>query len=186
MYSPEGNRVRRRYETPYITDSNAHLAWRIMFCAIFSNRLTRVAIVVKLVKGQSSEKRCSLCLTPSSPGSLSWNGNTLCSGSRDHSIFQWDHRACQDKPIKKYLGHSQEVCGLHWSHDRQLLASGGNDNKVSSIYLSAPMPAMVLFWRLKWPLTCIYCTGPHLHFRLWDKTIRHENLLLFFILLLCP
>ena len=24
----------------------------------------------------------------------------------------------------------QEVCGLRWSHDNQLLASGGNDNKV--------------------------------------------------------
>lgn len=63
-------------------------------------------------------------------GSLSWGGDLLCSGSRDHSILAWDHRS-PVSPVKKYLGHTQEVCGLRWSPDHQLLASGGNDNKVS-------------------------------------------------------
>ena len=53
----------------------------------------------------------------------------LCSGSRDHNILAWDHRT-STLPVKKYLGHTQEVCGLRWSPDHQLLASGGNDNKV--------------------------------------------------------
>lgn len=26
------------------------------------------------------------------------------------------------------MGHNQEVCGLEWSPDGKLLASGGNDN----------------------------------------------------------
>ena len=64
--------------------------------------------------------------------SLSWNGDTLCSGSRDLSILQWDHRN-PVFPIRKYLGHTHEVCGLKWSPDHQLLASGGNDNKVHDI-----------------------------------------------------
>lgn len=53
----------------------------------------------------------------------------LCSGSRDHMILGWDHREAS-RPIKRFQGHSQEVCGLRWSHDGQYLASGGNDNKV--------------------------------------------------------
>lgn len=32
--------------------------------------------------------------------------------------------------IGKFTGHSQEVCGLKWSFDKQQLASGGNDNKL--------------------------------------------------------
>ena len=28
------------------------------------------------------------------------------------------------------MGHRQEICGLKWSPDGQLLASGGNDNKL--------------------------------------------------------
>ena len=63
--------------------------------------------------------------------SLSWNNATTVSGSRDRSILQWDYRA-GSRPIRKLVGHSQEVCGLRWSPDHQLLASGGNDNKVSS------------------------------------------------------
>ena len=30
-----------------------------------------------------------------------------------------------------YHGHSQEICGLQWSHDGKLLASGGNDNTLN-------------------------------------------------------
>lgn len=62
-------------------------------------------------------------------GSQSWNGDILCSGSRDESILQWDHRS-PGRPTRKLTGHTQEVCGLKWSPDHQLLASGGNDNKV--------------------------------------------------------
>ena len=62
-------------------------------------------------------------------GSLSWAGDSLCSGSRDHSILQWDHRL-PAFPTRRLLSHVQEVCGLKWSPDHQHLASGGNDNKL--------------------------------------------------------
>ncbi|KAK7029571.1 substrate-specific activator of APC-dependent proteolysis [Paramarasmius palmivorus] len=65
---------------------------------------------------------------------LSWTGDTLSSGSRDHSVQHWDHRDPSNKPFKRSVGHKQEVCGIKWSSDggphRALLASGGNDNKV--------------------------------------------------------
>lgn len=32
--------------------------------------------------------------------------------------------------INKYEAHTQEVCGLKWSFNSNLLASGGNDNKL--------------------------------------------------------
>ena len=40
--------------------------------------------------------------------------------------------------ISSYLSHSQEVCGLQWSPDGNLLASGGNDN-VLNIWDAASM-----------------------------------------------
>lgn len=69
--------------------------------------------------------------------SLSWNNTTIVSGSRDRSILQWDYRTAShgNRYIRKLVGHSQEVCGLRWSPDHQLLASGGNDNKVTLMLL---------------------------------------------------
>ncbi|XP_004209422.2 fizzy-related protein homolog isoform X1 [Hydra vulgaris] len=62
-------------------------------------------------------------------GSLAWNSDILCSGSRDRNIIQRDVR-CPTTSEKRLIGHRQEVCGLKWSPDKQLLASGGNDNKL--------------------------------------------------------
>ncbi|KAL5269841.1 hypothetical protein ACHWQZ_G003343 [Mnemiopsis leidyi] len=62
-------------------------------------------------------------------GALAWNGDLLCSGSRDRFIIQRDVRTPPHQ-FKKLTGHKQEVCGLKWSPDRQHLASGGNDNKL--------------------------------------------------------
>ena len=61
------------------------------------------------------------------------------SGSRDNSILQWDYRSSA-VPTRKLIGHTQEVCGLKWSPDHQLLASGGNDNKLLLWNLSSPTP----------------------------------------------
>lgn len=47
--------------------------------------------------------------------------------------------------MKKYIGHTQEVCGLRWSCDHQLLASGGNDNKVSIALISWNLCMKLLF-----------------------------------------
>ena len=40
----------------------------------------------------------------------------------------WDIR--QRETCIRYEGHTQEICGLKWSWDGSMLASGGNDNLV--------------------------------------------------------
>jgi cell division cycle 20-like protein 1, cofactor of APC complex len=60
-------------------------------------------------------------------GVLSWNGPVLSTGSRDRSIVHRDTRTSAEFTTK-LTSHRQEVCGLRWSPDRRLLASGGNDN----------------------------------------------------------
>lgn len=63
-------------------------------------------------------------------GCLAWNADTICSGSRDRTIMHRDIR-CDDHDMgRKLTNHRQEVCGLKWSPDKQLLASGGNDNQL--------------------------------------------------------
>ncbi len=58
---------------------------------------------------------------------LSWNGHMLSSASRDTNIINHDVRI-QDHQIGKFTHHTQEVCGLAWSPDGKMLASGANDN----------------------------------------------------------
>ncbi|KAJ7321744.1 ubiquitin-protein transferase activating protein [Desmophyllum pertusum] len=60
-------------------------------------------------------------------GSLAWNSFILSSGSRSGAIHHHDVRVASHH-IGSLLGHNQEVCGLQWSPDGKLLASGGNDN----------------------------------------------------------
>lgn len=60
-------------------------------------------------------------------GSLSWNEYILSSGSRSGKIHHSDVRIA-DHLVGNMTGHSQEVCGLAWSPDGKMLASGGNDN----------------------------------------------------------
>ena len=62
-------------------------------------------------------------------GALAWNVDSLVSGSRDRRIFYRDARS--QEMFTSFLSvHTQEVCGLKWSPDRQHFASGGNDNKL--------------------------------------------------------
>ncbi|XXG77957.1 hypothetical protein AAC387_Pa08g2002 [Persea americana] len=61
--------------------------------------------------------------------SLSWSGHLLSSGSRDALIINHDVRAAS-YPSSCLRGHSGEVCGLRWSPNGKLLASGGDDNLV--------------------------------------------------------
>uniref|UniRef100_T2M3D7 Fizzy-related protein homolog n=1 Tax=Hydra vulgaris TaxID=6087 RepID=T2M3D7_HYDVU len=99
-------------------------------------------------------------------GSLAWNSDILCSGSRDRNIIQRDVR-CPTTSEKRLIGHRQEVCGLKWSPDKQLLASGGNDNK----YNDHTAAVKAIAW------------SPHQHGLLasgggtQDKTIRFWNTL---------
>ena len=62
-------------------------------------------------------------------GTLAWNGEMLSSGSRDRSICHRDTRS-PSSIIATLTGHKQEVCGLKWNEELNLLASGGNDNKL--------------------------------------------------------
>ena len=62
-------------------------------------------------------------------GTQAWNRDILATGSRDKSILLRDIRS-QDSFFERLTGHKQEVCGLKWSFDEQMLSSGGNDNKV--------------------------------------------------------
>jgi cell division cycle protein 20 (cofactor of APC complex) len=60
---------------------------------------------------------------------VAWNPSAapnFCTSSKDCEILNYDMRS--NRPINVFRGHSQEVCGLKWSPDGSLLASGGNDN----------------------------------------------------------
>jgi len=59
-------------------------------------------------------------------GAIDWCFNTLSSGSRDSYIQNFDARTMSI--ISTFQSHTQEVCGLKWSPDGSMLASGGNDN----------------------------------------------------------
>jgi WD40 repeat protein len=56
------------------------------------------------------------------------NPNLFSSGSLDKHINTYDIRTTALAMC--HTGHPQEVCGLKWSHDGRMLASGGNDNKL--------------------------------------------------------
>jgi len=51
----------------------------------------------------------------------------LYSGSRSGHIHHHDVRVASHL-IGSIAAHTQEVCGLKWSPDGKILASGGNDN----------------------------------------------------------
>ncbi|KAJ8602134.1 hypothetical protein CTAYLR_001652 [Chrysophaeum taylorii] len=61
---------------------------------------------------------------------LAWNAHILSSGSRDSTIVHHDVRVREHAVGSCVGGHAQEVCGLAWSPDGTMLASGGNDNLV--------------------------------------------------------
>lgn len=73
-------------------------------------------------------------------GALAWNHDLLCSGSRDRNILMRDIRSPSYEGERKLSGHKQEVCGLKWSPDHLLLASGGNDNKLLVWNMSSNSP----------------------------------------------
>jgi len=67
---------------------------------------------------------------PTRVGSLDWNQHILTSGARSGSIFNHDVRVANHH-ISSFNNHTQEICGLQWSPDGKLLASGANDNTLN-------------------------------------------------------
>ncbi len=59
--------------------------------------------------------------------SMAWNRHILTTGSRDTTIVNHDVRVARHS-VATLACHTQEVCGLEWSNDGEVLASGGNDN----------------------------------------------------------
>lgn len=74
-------------------------------------------------------------------GAISWANDCLASGSRDKTILLRDIRD-NDNFHARLTSHTQEVCGLKWSHDSQMFASGGNDNKM---YIWTPKSSTPIF-----------------------------------------
>jgi len=69
-------------------------------------------------------------------GALTWNSFLLASGSRSGAIHHHDVRVASHLQGEVAF-HTQDVCGLKWSHDKRHLASGGNDN-ILAVWSSDP------------------------------------------------
>ena len=62
-------------------------------------------------------------------GCLCWNDCVISSGSRDGNIGNSDVRV-KEHLQSLYKHHEGEICGIEWSNDGKILASGANDNVV--------------------------------------------------------
>ena len=87
-----------------------------------------------------------MCQHGSRVGTAAWSSTLLATGSRDRMIKLQDARVRSVNNDGNYavgpvhpgdpcvvhelIAHKQEVCGLKWSPDEKMLASGGNDNKL--------------------------------------------------------
>jgi len=82
---------------------------------------------VQIWDAESSKKLRTLRSHETRVGSISWNEHLISSGCKDGAIHNSDVRVPQAL-VSVLRGHTHEVCGLKWSLDGSLLASGGNDN----------------------------------------------------------
>ncbi|UYV80442.1 CDC20 [Cordylochernes scorpioides] len=71
-------------------------------------------------------------------GALAWNSHMVSSGQANGSLTHHDVRVANHVVSSLPTAHSATVCGLHWSPDNRMLASGGNDNTVQVWSLSSP------------------------------------------------
>jgi len=126
LWSASTSQVTRLCDLSSEGDSVTSVGWsdRTHILAVGTNRGC-----VQLWDAQAQKRTAVFESHELRAGALAWNGDLLCSGSRDRFIIQRDIRAPPHQ-FKKLTGHKQEVCGLKWSPDRQHLASGGNDNKL--------------------------------------------------------
>lgn len=100
-------------------------------------------------------------------------------------ILQRDIRTPPLQSERRLQGHRQEVCGLKWSTDHQLLASGGNDNKVGPAPALPPSPPAPVPWSrgdgctpreakmgpaFPWGPSCPGLTAPSLQLLVWNHS----------------
>lgn len=83
---------------------------------------------IKLIDIQKSSEIRTIHSHSDRVSTIAFNNYVLTSGSRDCSIVNHDLRT--NNYFVRYLTHTQEICGLRWNLDYNILASGGNDNKV--------------------------------------------------------
>ena len=91
--------------------------------------------------------------------------NLIVCGSRDCAVTLFDHRANAGHQ-SKFIGHHGEVCGLAWNTNRNLLATGGNDNNICIWDVRKPKLCMkklckheaavspFFYFRILFPLKC--------------------------------
>lgn len=84
-------------------------------------------------------------------------------------ILQRDVRTPPLQSERRLQGHRQEVCGLKWSTDHQLLASGGNDNTVQSLSPSDLTLSVVQEHRLSVIIDTVAC-----HLSYWCGITLHS------------
>lgn len=74
-------------------------------------------------------------------GSLGCSHNLVCTGGRDGFVSIQDFR--DKREVVRYKAHNQEICGLKLCPSAELIATGGNDNKLTVFSMKKMSPLVV-------------------------------------------
>ncbi|XP_011040316.1 PREDICTED: cell division cycle 20.5, cofactor of APC complex-like [Populus euphratica] len=124
LWNAENQEVKKLLEVQGHNDYPTSVAW--------SEKATSLAIGCMKSKLQIWDPETSKCIRSlgghqSRIAAIAWNGHTLTTGSRDRSIINHDVRV-RNSPTSRIQAHTEEVCGLKWSSEGNVLASGGNES----------------------------------------------------------
>ncbi|KAJ6869405.1 cell division cycle 20.5 [Populus alba x Populus x berolinensis] len=126
LWNAENQEVKKLLEVQGDNDYPTSVAW--------SEKATSLAIGCMKSKLQIWDPETSKCIRSlgghqSRIAAIAWNGHTLTTGSRDRSIINHDVRV-RNSPTSRIQAHTEEVCGLKWSSEGNVLASGGNESLI--------------------------------------------------------